>query len=223
MELGDVFHVLWHQRRVFLAVFFIVSGATVAALFLQTKSYQATATLSLTPTNSTNGVEYMLNPNVIVPLYAESIQAGATQQIASKLLHHDLANISVQTYTDTPILKINAVSSHPDLASQSAQAIVDAVMQRANSGRIGVSGLSLVEIDRPSVSAEAVSPQVKLSLAIAVLLGLGFAVGAALVRGHFAPSKKSPAHAPQTGNSLWNLAIGDRDTLSARQQVGGQQ
>ena len=190
MDLGDIGRVLLRRWRVFLVAFLVVFGGTAAALLSQTKSYQATATLVLSPTNSTSGVEYMLNPNVVTPLFAELIQAGATQQIATRLLHHHLANINVQTFTDIPILKVVARSSDPLLSQRSAQAIADAGIQRTKTGRFGVSGLRLVEIDPPSLSAEVVSPQEKLSLAIAALLGLAVAVGAAFLREHLAPLKE---------------------------------
>lgn len=186
MDLGDIGRVLLRRWRVFLVAFLVVFGGTAAALLLQTKTYQATATLLLSPTNSTSGVEYMLNPNVVTPLFAELLQADATQRIATRLLHHHLANISVQTSTGTSILTVVARSSDPRLSQRSAQAVVEAGIHRTKTGKFRVAGLRLVEIDPPSLSAETVSPKEKLSLAIAALLGVAFAVGAAFLREHLA-------------------------------------
>ena len=86
----------------------------------------------------------------------------------------------MRTFEAAPIIKISARGTDKELVRDSAQAVTDVLRERAERGEVGIRSLNLAQIDRPTVPTEAVFPSWKLTIAVALLLGLGFAVAIAL-------------------------------------------
>jgi capsular exopolysaccharide synthesis family protein len=59
--------------------------------------------------------------------------------------------------------------------------VAQVLLERVNSGQVGVPGLKLTEIDTPSVPESSFYPNTKLTYAVAVLVGLGLGIATAFL------------------------------------------
>lgn len=182
MDLNELLLVLGRRKLMIALVAAAVVALAIAGLRFVTPVYEATSTLALTPSQvDENTIFYFGTMDVIVPIYADAAKSRTTQADAAEAFG-DLADIRVQTFKGTPIIKIRARDADPDLAQKSAQAVSDALIARAVSGEIGVQALRVTQLDRPVLPTEPVFPNERLTLITAALLGLGLGVAAGLLR-----------------------------------------
>jgi capsular exopolysaccharide synthesis family protein len=185
MDLRELLHVLWRRRLILAATVVVMVGATVGTLELVTPEYQATSTLALTPKNlndPNSAYVFFGTLNAIVPVYADAATLRSTKEAARALLGRPLAPISVDTFKGTGIIKIKARSTDRLLAQQSAQAVTNALVARAQRGEVGVKTLELKVLDRPSLPRTPVYPRKRLSVIAACFVGLLLGIGLALLR-----------------------------------------
>jgi capsular exopolysaccharide synthesis family protein len=181
MNLNEILSVLWHRKWVVLLVTALSLGAAVAALKLITPVYESTSTLALNPGEDLdNDLIFFQTIDTIVPIYATAAETGTTLDAAEARNGGRLADISVRTFEAAPIIKISARGTDKELVRDSAQAVSDVLRERTERGEVGIRSLNLAEIDRPALPTEPVFPSWKLTLAVALLLGLSFAVAIAL-------------------------------------------
>lgn len=193
MNLNEFFEVVWRRKLIILAVMAIVIGLAIGALRLLTPQYEATSSLALTPKPGTaEGVFILQVIDNVVPVYADAATSRITLQRADQQVVGDLADITVSTFENTPIIKIKARDAEPRVAQQSAQAVSEVLLDRAENGTVGIPELRLSQIDRPAVPVEPVFPRTGLTLAVAVLLGLSFGLAAALLRENLTTKVESP-------------------------------
>ena len=180
MDLNELIGVLWRRKWTIVlttAAFLLAAGI---ALRVVTPIYESTSTLALSPTDAEQGLIFFGISDAVVPVYADAATSGATRDEAESRIG-DLATISVQTFSGTPIIKLSARDPDAELAQRSAQAVTDVLLERAVDD-IGISSLKLTQLDRPVVATEPVFPNTKLALAVALLIGLAFGIGLALLR-----------------------------------------
>lgn len=188
MNLTELLQVLWRRKFVVLATFLSVMALAALALAAQPKIYEATSTLNLTPVSrdpqdDNDGLFLLSQMNVIVPIYAEGANTGQTfNSAAEKLGSPDLGKVAIRTFRDSTILKIRVRHEVPARAQAAAQAMSDALLERVDRGEIGLRQLQLTQIDRPGLPTDPVSPRPGLTYAVAMVLGLGFGLGAAILR-----------------------------------------
>lgn len=190
MDLAELLGVLWRRKLVLVATVLLVMGAAAALLVLQPRIYRSTSTLALIPADQTDprDAAYLIaQANVITPIYAEGVRSRTTKALAQQKLSDDfpdqvLAKISVRTIPDVPVLKVDASDTDAFVASNSAQAITDALLERATRNEVGYGIIRVIQVDRPVPGTTPVSPRERLTLAVATILGIGFGVGAALLR-----------------------------------------
>ena len=183
MRLNELLDVLWRRKLVVILITVIVVAIAAAAVRLVTPVYEATSTLSISPRQVTpNAYFFFGGVNTIIPIYADAATSRTTDDLARTTLGRPLAPVHVVTYKDTPLMKLVARSTDPRLAQDSAQAIADALIQRAHNDEIGVTGLDLKALDRAGLPTTPVFPNKRLSYIVATLLGLALGVGAALLR-----------------------------------------
>jgi receptor protein-tyrosine kinase len=187
MRLNELLEVLWRRKLTVIVVALIVVAIAVAALRVVTPIYESTSTLALTPKEvNTNAIFVFSTMDAIVPVYADAATSRTTRDAAVERLGKGVAPISVRTFQGSSILKVTARSSDPVYARDSAQAVTDALLARANSGDIGVRALELSQLDRPAVESDPVFPNERLTYIVAALLGLSLGVGVALLRENLA-------------------------------------
>jgi receptor protein-tyrosine kinase len=183
MNISELLSVLWHQKVTVLATMAVFILGAVGVLEVVTPQYQAKSTLALsTRSKNLNNLIFFQTIDSIMTVYATAAQTDATKSIAKRNLHGKLADISVRTFSGSPILEIVAKDSSPALARASAQQETDALEDRVAAGGVGFPSLHLQQIDRPTYPTTPVFPRRKLTIAVAALLGLAFGIGAALLR-----------------------------------------
>ena len=185
MNLTEILSVLWHRKLVMLGVTVLVIGCAVGALQLITPQYKATSTLALEPQKLGNDLLFFQTIDSITPIYAAAAESETTLAAAKAQNGGELADISVRTFAQSPIFKIDAQSTDASLAQSSAQSVTDVLQDRIKAGEVGISSLELTQIDKPTVPTSPVFPNKKLTIAVAVLLGLGLGVAAALLMERF--------------------------------------
>jgi tyrosine-protein kinase len=187
VALNDLLRVLWQRKWLIVVIAAAVIGAAYVATKLVTPKYESTATLALTPKGAgSNDLVLFGILDQVVPFYADAAGSRTTKERAANRLGRGLADISVETFKGTGLMKIKARSSKPRLAQASAAAVTDVVLARADLGEIGTSSFTLDEIDAPALPTSPVFPRTRLTLLVAALLGIGLGIGAALLRENFA-------------------------------------
>jgi receptor protein-tyrosine kinase len=183
MDLGELARVIWQRKLVALLTAGVIVALGVASLAIQTRIYRATSTIAITPAASQESIFIISQIDTLTPLYAEAAQTETTFKRAVAMRGgKDIGTVSVRTFHGAPILKIDSESPDPTIAQEGAQAVTDVLLARASAGEIGLSDsfLRVTQIDRPSLPTAPVRPQPKLTLAVSILLALGFGVGAAV-------------------------------------------
>lgn len=189
MDVNELLWVLWQRKVVLLFTLALVLGLGFASLLIQDPVYRATSTVALVPApaedgeNASDPIFIISQIDVITPLYAEAVRTGDTRRLAQSLQDgRPIGDLAVRTFRGAPIIKIDVESPDPTAARRSAQAVTDALLRRSTNGDIGLSGtLRLSQIDRPQLPTDPVRPQPRLTMLVALLLGLGFGVAAAVV------------------------------------------
>src|SRR3954469_9784983 len=149
MDFRELLEVLWRRKLVVGLVTLLAVGAAVGALRTVTPQYEATSTLSLNPRNPRDDIFILSTINAVVPVYATAATAGSTVNAARHKLGGHLASVNVRTFTDTPIIKINARDPEPRVAQLSAQAVTDVLIDRVTKGQVGIPSVKLTQIDVP--------------------------------------------------------------------------
>jgi polysaccharide biosynthesis transport protein len=185
MNLNEILQILWRRKLLVLLQVVIVVAAAVLGLRLITPIYESTSTVAISPiadSDTTVIFSYFGNMDVIVPIYADAARSPTTHRRALERTNGLGADVSVDTYSGTPIMRIRARHADPERASRFAQAVTDALMARTTEGDVGIPGLRMRQVDRPAVAADPVFPRPNLTIGVALLLGLAFGVAAALLR-----------------------------------------
>jgi capsular exopolysaccharide synthesis family protein len=182
MDFRELVETLWRRKLTVAAILVLSLGVAFASLQLVTPEYESRSTVVLQPRNEVD-FSFFYALNSIVPIYANAAQTSTSYVMAQeKLGGRAPAAISVETFRDTPIIRIKARDPDKALARDSAQAFTDALLQQVRAGRVGVPSLRLSQIDRPQLARAAVYPRTRLTIAVAALLGLAFGIGLALLR-----------------------------------------
>lgn len=178
MEIMEVLSAIWRRRFVFLAALALTVGVAALSLSFQKPTYKSTSTLGLSPSDQQNSLFLFGQVTVIIPLYREAATAVSTRELAQSKMQAPLGRVSVRTFPDAPVFKVDVSAPTPEDAQKGAESMAEALLERSRKGEIGVVGLSLLQIDRPDLPESPVSPQPKLTFAVAVVIGIGLGVAA---------------------------------------------
>jgi capsular exopolysaccharide synthesis family protein len=182
MSISEILSVLWHRKLIVIGVLAVVIGVAIGALQLIKPEYRSTATLAASPTKpGTSNLVFFQVVNQVMSIYATAATTEATLDAAKERTGGDLSDISVQTFDGAPVMKIDARGTDRVLTVRSAQAVATSWLEQVRTGEVGVPGFKLTEIDRPRLPTEPIYPNKKLTYAVAVLIGLGLGIAAALL------------------------------------------
>lgn len=191
MELRDVARLSWKRRWVVLGVLAACLALSAAFLATQAKQYESTATLALTP--ATQNQTLTITPDALSALlgtYAETAKSRLLRHRAELALKRPLGGpVSTDTVAGTGILRISARAHNPETAAQNAAAVATAFRQ-------SIAGNNVIEaelVDTPVPGDSPVQPRPKLTLAVAVILGLFGGVLLALALEQFRRRITTPA------------------------------
>src|SRR5256885_11041446 len=173
VDLNELLQVLWRRWITVVAVAAVTIGVAIGALALITPVYESSATLALTPKNinASSQLIFFGTLDAIVPVYADAAGSRTTRGLAAEQLGHPLADVTVDTFKGTGLMKIKSRSTDKGLARDTVQAVTDALLQRTNKGRIEIKSLRVYQLDRANLPSSAVFPRTRLTLIVAALLG----------------------------------------------------
>jgi capsular exopolysaccharide synthesis family protein len=182
MDFRELVETLLRRKLTVLAVLVLSLGVAIVSLQLVTPEYESRSTVVIQPENEVD-FSFFYALNSIVPIYANAVQTGRAYLLAQERLGGQVpAAVSVETFRETPIIRIKARDTDRVLARNSAQAFTDALLEQVRAGRVGIPSLRLTQIDRPQLGQAPVYPRTRLTIAVATLLGLVFGIGLALLR-----------------------------------------
>lgn len=181
MDVIDLFRILWRRKVIVLASLSLTVAAAVAYLTLAEPVYEAESAMTVSPTTAEDLV-FLSAVDTIVPVYADAASSPTTRAAAEAELGRPLGDVFIETFPGTPIFRIKARDTDPVEAQETAQTVTDTLLLRERSEELGISGLELEQVDRPSVPDAPVYPRRHLTVAVAVLLGIIIGLGLALIR-----------------------------------------
>jgi capsular polysaccharide biosynthesis protein len=182
----DVYRVLWRQRLLIAILTIAAVVSAYAVVSRQTKVYKSTTLIRVqqrvgdpTQVGTALGIAQHL-----AQTYAHIVDTDATAQRVYRSLHgrvpRDHVSLSAEPVQDLELLYISARSPDPQEAAAVANAAPEALRQFiAEQPAVLRDAIEVVNPAGPSSTP--VSPRVKLSLVIALLAGLVFNSGLALL------------------------------------------
>lgn len=186
MNIEDVYRALWRHKL------FILTGTAcvvVAAWFLtsrETKIYQAATLVRVQQKTSDPAAAYgLLSANAqLAQTYAEIAQTYNIAQRISKQygarISTDQIHIKAAPVTNLALLWINARSPDPKIAQAVARAAPKALREFIR--ETDTLNDNILVVEKPGLPNAPVAPNVKLTVILALLLGLIFNGALALVR-----------------------------------------
>jgi capsular exopolysaccharide synthesis family protein len=184
---------LWRRKLMILLITMLQIGLAISGLRLVTPLYESTSTLSLTPRNEEgNSLIFFGALEGIVPIYTDAAKSHRTRQLAESRVAGELPDLSVQTFTDTPLIKLKVRDADAEVARFAAQAYSRALLEREADREFGFRSLKLDQIDQPVEATSPAYPNRTLTLAVAGLLGLCFGAAAVFLRENFTTKVETP-------------------------------
>jgi hypothetical protein len=142
--------------------------------------------------------------NVLVALYASAAKSDETVALARTMLNvRHLSAPPVRTSQGAPTLSIEASSRDPSTAHRNAEALSEALLQRATSGETSIPGIKLIQIDPPVVPAKPAWPRKSVVLAVAAAIGVLLALVGAYVRDAAQPAHRARATRTSRSQPAW--------------------
>jgi capsular exopolysaccharide synthesis family protein len=193
MTIHEFLRALWRRKLMVLLITMLQIGLAIGGLRLVTPLYESTSTLSLTPVNEEGSSLIFFGAlEGIVPVYTDAAESHRTQELAEADVIGELPNLSIDTFKETPLIKLKVRHADPEVARDAAQAYSDALLEREADEEFGFRSLKLDQIDRPVEATAPVYPNTTLTLAVAGLLGLSFGAAAAFLRESFTTKVETP-------------------------------
>lgn len=181
MTAGEFLKIVWRHKLIFVATILVALGLGYAFLEVQSPIYQAESTVALTP-GETDELVFFSQINAIIPIYADAALTREAISIAEREIGAPLRDAKVQTTGGTSLFRIIVRDPDPAVAADGAQALTDALFERAERGQVGVPGLRLTQAERPAQPSEPVFPLPTLTLLIAGVVGAAAGAGLTLIR-----------------------------------------
>jgi capsular exopolysaccharide synthesis family protein len=166
-----------------LIIMMIQIGFAIVGLRLVTPLYESTSTLSLTPRNEEGSSLIFFGAlEGIVPVYTDAAESHRTRELADANFPGELPGLSIDTFEETPLIKLKVRDPDPEVARDAVEAYSRALLEREADEDFGFRSLKLDQIDEPIAASTPVYPNTTLTLAVAGLLGLAFGAAAAFLR-----------------------------------------
>jgi capsular exopolysaccharide synthesis family protein len=170
MELKELLAIAWKRRWLIVLVVGLAVGLSAVLAFSRPASYEATATLALTP-DVRQGQGFVASDSIsaLLSTYAETAKAKVNLGRAARVLGRVLpGEVDTQTEPGSGILRVIGKASNPEDAALTARAAAQAFANSISGNQLVVA--TLVDPAEPPDSP--VQPRPPLIIATALLLGL---------------------------------------------------
>jgi capsular polysaccharide biosynthesis protein len=190
MATVDVYRTLWRHRFFIVGMTALIGGVALFVTSLQPKIYEATALVRVQQKITTAGDAFgsLEVGTRLAQTYAKIVTTRALQQrvaasLAGKVEPADIS-IGSAPVSDVELLQVSARSESPRSAALVANAATVAL--RSFIADTGTLRDQVIVVDPASVPSTPVSPRMKLTVALALLLGLILNGALVLLAGYLA-------------------------------------
>jgi len=170
MELNELLRVVWKRRWLMVAVLLLSVGLSAVLAFTKPPTYEATATLALTP-DVRRGQGFVASDSIsaLLGTYAETAKAEVNLRRAGRVLGRPLpGEVDTSTESGTGILRIIGKADTAEDAAVTARAAAEAFTSSIAGNQLVVATL----VDPAEPPDTPVQPRPPLIIATAFLLGL---------------------------------------------------
>ncbi len=181
LDLRDIFRIV--QKRIIWLLVIPVTAVLTSALisfFLITPQYEASTTLLIGRASDMDQIinqELMMNRQ-LVSTYSEIAKSRSVAEAVIKELRLNMTSeeliklVTVSAVKDTGIIAINVKNSDPKISMQIANQVAASFSKKI----IGYSNIdNVIVVDEAAAPTEPVSPNKKLNIAVAGILGIALA------------------------------------------------
>ncbi|KAF0091911.1 MAG: capsular polysaccharide biosynthesis protein [Fusobacteria bacterium] len=190
LDLNELFHRLKKRLGMIIFITLLIAGAAfVVSYFVISPKYEAKISIIIgkeDTSKETTSSDVTMYQSLMQTYRSIAMTNMVAENAASKLKSIEtedlLKNTTVTTESGTMIMSIAVRDGNPELAHRAVEAYGASFIDRA--GELMPSG-EVTIMDSSKVPTEAVSPNVKLNVAIGFMVGLMGSVGLALLLEHF--------------------------------------
>ena len=189
VAVADVYAALWRHRLFIVGMTLLVGVVAFVLASTQPKIYESTALIRVEQRGASSTGDLFTSLEVgqrLAQTYAHIVETREiTDRVARRLrLPTSDVSVSSQPVSDIELVRVTAQSKVPAQAALVANATVSTL--KAFVAETGTTNEKIVAIDPARVPVVPASPRVKLTVAVAVMLGLLFNCGLALLLELFA-------------------------------------
>ena len=176
MTIGTVYGTLWRHRLFILVLTAALGVAAYVITARQQKQYTASSLVRIEQkvTQASDLYSSLITGERLARTYALIAKTGSVRELVRERLPSsipdDALNIGADQVSNLEVLKISVTYSDPVIAARVANAVPDALAQFARTNGTPREVISTVQ--SAGVPASPSSPNVKLNVVIAILLGL---------------------------------------------------
>jgi succinoglycan biosynthesis transport protein ExoP len=196
MGILSVYRVLWRYRLFILVMTAALAGTAYFLTASKTKLYTASSLIRVQQklNNTTDVYGALQTGERLARTYAEIATTSSVGRIVReqlpKSVPDDAINISATQVGNLELLRLSVTYSDPQIAAQVANAVPDALAKFIE--ETGSARDTITTIEPAGPPSSPTSPNVKLTVAIAVILGLILNGGIALLHGAVSDRIESP-------------------------------
>jgi capsular polysaccharide biosynthesis protein len=199
MELPDIYRALWRRKLMIVVLTCLLAGAAYVFTKRETPMYTATSLVRVQQqvTNADQAFAELQTAGRLAQTYVtiaqtSTIARGIAHELAGKVSYGDIAGtVKATQVQDLDMLNISATSPSPEHAALIANAAPLALRDFVRS--TGTLHDEVITVQPASVPTSPSSPDLKLNVLIAIVLGLILNCGLALALDAFADRVSSPS------------------------------
>jgi capsular polysaccharide biosynthesis protein len=186
MTISDVYRMLWRQRIFVLVVVVVVVGAAYVLTSRQTKLYTASSLVRVQQDVRTTEEAFgaLLTGERLARTYQRIAETDSVRELVKTQLRgavpSDAVVVDAHQVTGLELLQISVTNERPAVAAAVANAVPAALARFIE--RTGSFRDTITVVERASPPGAPSSPNLRLNLMLALLLGLLLAGGLALIR-----------------------------------------
>jgi capsular polysaccharide biosynthesis protein len=208
LSLADVVRIIRERVVLILLVALLLTGCVVGFSLAQTSMYEASTTILIGQEEGKNAGDPNLHSKVeglqaLAPVMTEAIDSRRVAEATIRRLNlrvtpaNFVKNLSAEQVSDTPFIKVKYKSPSPGEAQNVANTVAEVLPDQIANMDVSAGPITATVWERAVVPSDPVSPSPLRNGFVALVLGLVFGVGLALLLEYLDESWRSPQEVEQ--------------------------
>jgi len=208
LSLADVVRIIRERVVLILLVALLLTGCVVGFSLAQTSMYEASTTILIGQEEGKNAGDPNLQSKVeglqaLAPVMTEAIDSRRVAEATIRRLNlrvtpaNFVKNLSAEQVSDTPFIKVKYKSPSPGEAQNVANTVAEVLPDQIANMDVSAGPITATVWERAVVPSDPVSPSPLRNGFVALVLGLVFGVGLALLLEYLDESWRSPQEVEQ--------------------------